>query len=469
MAQSKTIPLTNVSLPQIDEILRKLQLVAPHQYDVDGRIELLRTSVVFVNGLGDYDNSDIFVIYKRGNFVDFCTEDGSFDGLFAKSDSGKVLYPCQVCAKEVTNETDNTGLGIECDGCGMFFHNNCSRKPLTKDQFDAISDSPSYVKVLCPPCNRVYGSAELKLKQIEKKVTSTSIKMSILTDQVEELAKKPSYSSIMASKPVGKDKQAASFPKELVQSLTTMTKATRENENADKLKRTRVVIRPNDTKIRTSRDIRREFNKHHKGLIIKHCRLTASGSLTFEFEDEETAKKVQSQWSLQYFGGNKGMKIPGDYNTTGMIKHVYDDKTEDEMRQEILSKYEEDISGCEFLKRKDNSFMGMIKVEFKSRNSLLRVIQEKIKFCDQRYEVEEYKRKSRVIKCNKCQGWGHVHRYCGRDPKCGKCAGNHESKTCNITSGFKCAHCGEAHRAGSSDCKVYKRKEALFATTTDYE
>jgi hypothetical protein len=76
-----------------------------------------------------------------------------------------------------------------------------------------------------------------------------------------------------------------------------MTKASRESQTADKLKRTRVVIRPGDTNIRTSRDIRKEFNKHHKGVIIKHCRLTASGSMAFEFENEESAKAVHTSWS----------------------------------------------------------------------------------------------------------------------------------------------------------------------------
>ena len=96
---SNPIPLTNVSKFQIDDILRKLQLVAPYTYDVDGRIELLRSSVVFNNGLGDYKNDDILVLFKKGSFVDFQTTDGSFDGLFPKaSKSGKTLYPCQVCA-----------------------------------------------------------------------------------------------------------------------------------------------------------------------------------------------------------------------------------------------------------------------------------------------------------------------------------------------------------------------------------
>jgi len=113
--------------------------------------------------------------------------------------------------------------------------------------------------------------------------------------------------------------------------------------------------------------------------------------------------------------------------------------------------------------------MGLIKVSFKSREKLQKAIQEKIKLGDQRYIVEEYKRKSRVIKCNKCQGWGHVHRYCSKPAKCGKCAGNHETNSCRITSGFKCAHCGKDHQAGSNECEIYKEKVAKFSTRYNYD
>ena len=110
--------------------------------------------------------------------------------------------------------------------------------------------------------------------------------------------------------------------------------------------------------------------------------------------------------------------------------------------------------------------MGLIKVVFKSREKLQAAIVDKIKLGDQRYIVEEYRRKSRVIKCNICQSWGHIHRYCKKPAKCGKCAGNHESVTCSITSGFKCAHCGEDHQAGSNECVIYQEKLAKTPSET---
>jgi hypothetical protein len=247
-----------------------------------------------------------------------------------------------------------------------------------------------------------------------------------------------------------------------------LAKASQDNDNAKRIERTRILVKPKDTRIRSSKDIRKEFNKNFQGMVIKHCRLTALGSIMFEFDDEATAKNVQANWSDAYFGGNNGMKVPGVNNTIGIVKHVYDDLTEDEIKDGILEHYPN--AEFEFFKRKsDNSFMGIIKVDFKSRDDLLDVTKNRIKFCNQRYIVEEFRRKSRVVKCNKCQGWGHVHRYCNKPAKCGKCAENHETNTCDITGGFKCAHCGKNHKVCASDCKVYKDKMAAFANDDHYD
>ena len=114
-----------------------------------------------------------------------------------------------------------------------------------------------------------------------------------------------------------------------------------------------------------------------------------------------------------------------------------------------------------FFKKKDGKFSGIIKVDFGDQNTLQEVIKDKITILQQRYLVDEFIRKSRAVKCNKCQGWGHVHRYCKNEAKCGKCGDKHETNTCNVTV-FKCCHCSGPHRAGSSECQVFKDKMDQF-------
>lgn len=325
---------------------------------------------------------------------------------------------------------------------------------MTVELFNALSTSPSYVKILCPGCHLVHGSTELKLKKIERKMSLLSTTVESVDERIGEIAEKPfKYSSAVKG-------PAINLPKGVVNGLAELTKVTQGKEEQMRIKRTRIVSRPEDTSIRTSRDIRRAFNKQYNGYIIRHCRITAGGSVMFEFEDEETATKVHDAWSTTYFGGNKGMKIPGESNTVGIIKHLYDDVSENDIKQAITCEFPN--AECDFFKR-NGTFSGIVKVDFKSRSDLLKAMEDKIKINSQRYIVEEYQRKSRVIKCSKCQGWGHIYRFCTKDPKCGKCAEKHESITCKITAGFKCAHCKEAHKAGSPECKVFKQKIAQFS------
>lgn len=109
-------------------------------------------------------------------------------------------------------------------------------------------------------------------------------------------------------------------------------------------------------------------------------------------------------------------------------------------------------------------------MDFKDRQKLQNAIDGKMKIQHQRYIVEEYRRKPRLVKCNRCQSFGHIQRYCAaKDPKCGKCAkGNHETKDCTITTGFKCAHCNGSHVTASKQCKVWNEKLAEFSQTTNH-
>ena len=362
------VALTDLTSPQLDKVLYKLQLTSPEDYDEEGKLGLLHCGRVFHRGTQDFRDEDLLAVFnKKGLFVDFESRNGKLRGLFPKSDSNKVMYPCSVCCLEVTNRNDTTGLGIECGGCGWYFHSKCTEKPLSLELFKALKDSPNYVKVLCPPCNSVYGSAHSKLRRIEKQVEHICDKVDEVDSSLTEI--KPSYSAILGSKEKGKAPLA--LPPKIVSGLKIITEANLESQNADRLKRSRVVLKPEDTSIRTSKDIRRAFNRHIQGVVIKHCRLTASGSILFEFDDEQTASGVHNSWSDAYFGGNKGMKIPGDFNTVGIIKHVYDDHSQADMEREILQNYKGLITKCEFQKkRSDSSFNGMIKVEFSSRDEL---------------------------------------------------------------------------------------------------
>ena len=128
-------------------------------------------------------------------------------------------------------------------------------------------------------------------------------------------------------------------------------------------------------------------------------------------------------------------------------------------------------SRIELFTRKDrvtgtDRFTGTVKIIFKNEEILNKAIQEKCKINSQRYIVEVFNPKPKVIKCHICQRFGHVTRTCKHktQPRCGKCSGNHDSETCNIPKEqYKCIHCDGNHIAGSYTCeKVKERLEAIL-------
>ena len=69
-----------------------------------------------------------------------------------------------------------------------------------------------------------------------------------------------------------------------------------------------------------------------------------------------------------------------------------------------------------------------------------------------------------VLKCYNCQDFGHHSKDCKNVPKCGYCAGNHETRTCTVkgnSGSSSCVNCtkkdhaDKAHEANSLSCPVY--------------
>ena len=388
-------------------------------------------------------------------------------------DGAKPKYPCGTCNGEC-----KTG-SIQCGICPKWYHLTCAKVPVSVLPF--IQTGKNKVEGLlwrCQSCHE--GSNRPDISHIEQAYESIRDKLAHIENQVAEcntnvteckdkLSKTDSYSSKVTQGMRKNNSEITSIPKVVVNSLAEMTREKRDNDNEAKLKRSRIVLKPMDAKIRNSPDIRREFNKHHQGVIIEHCRITAGGSVLFEFQDSKTAEEVEKGWSKEYFGGNVGMRTPGNTNTAGVIKHVFDDVSEDVIKEDISKQYPG--SEIELFKRQsDGKFLGTIKVDFKDRQKLQDAIENTMKIQHQRYIVEEHKRKPRLVKCNRCQKFGHIQRYCyAKEPKCGKCSkSDHETKDCTITSGFKCAHCNGNHETASKQCKVWNEKLAEYTQVINH-
>ena len=248
----------------------------------------------------------------------------------------------------------------------------------------------------------------------------------------------------------------------MASSIKSLVNQNKQSENKDKVEkqaRTLIVRRPKDHKIRSSTDIRSAISAKYRNSCIKHTRPCVGGSLLIEFANAEEAENVMVNWDKTLFGGNDGVSKQQPRHTAGLIKQV-ERLPEQEIIDEIVESYPD--ARVELFK-KQGRFTGTVKVMFKDENSLQQAMENKVRINHQIYMLEIFNPKPRVIKCNKCQAFGHVAKWCDprNAPVCGKCGikGHHETKECTVEEAdYKCAHCGENHITGSYSCLKMKEK-----------
>ena len=82
------------------------------------------------------------------------------------------------------------------------------------------------------------------------------------------------------------------------------------------------------------------------------------------------------------------------------------------------------------------------------------------------HAAERYTPQCQIKQCYRCQGYGHKATVCTKAAKCGKCAGEHETRECNTENPKpRCIHCNGEHPAWHTQCphrqNEQKRLEAL--------
>ena len=456
------VALPDLTSPQLVNILSKLQIEIPAEYDYDEeqKLQLLHCSKVFRKHLSVYEDVDIFAVFDKTRFIDFTVPD-EVKGIFPTAANGKKKqYPCIVCADEVTAASDKTGYGLECSGCGHYFHNNCNEKPISNELFIAIKTSPEYVKVYCPECNYYAANVNYNVKLLRSQVTKLTAKVA----EISEDMKKPTQRSYMAA--VGPPQKAAI---QIVKALAGKNTPTNVEKEA-KIQRdacTLIVKKPLSRDIRNSEDIRKSVGAAYGDVVMRHARTTPGGSIRIEFQNKEDADKVAGDWKDTLFGGNSGVLRPGKTIYPGIIRNVYKSTTAEEVETGVKAVYPN--AECDIFKR-EGKFSGTVKVLFKSEEDLKAAMATPIGIASTRYVVDEYEIRSRVIKCNNCQKFAHIARLCRSKTKCGKCAKDHDTRACTITDAkkFKCAHCNGNHRAGDKGCEVVQAQEADLQLRSQY-
>ena len=74
----------------------------------------------------------------------------------------------------------------------------------------------------------------------------------------------------------------------------------------------------------------------------------------------------------------------------------------------------------------------------------------------QLFEARLHDHSTRVRQCYKCNQWGHTQSACGKQARCGICAGSHNTRECPKER-VSCVNCGKPHRAWQRGvCNTFK-------------
>ena len=433
--------LIDLSPQQLDKILDRFQLICRH-HDAAQKIQIIKCVALFDSKLGDVPEEDVLVGFnKSGNLHDIKSRDDTIKLMDEES-------LCNMCSKKV----DKKDVGLRCNGCSLFFHNKCTNSPVPVALFNHIVSTPDWVKVFCPKCLNASKKAEENTTEIKQDIKEIK----------EKMTANRSYGEVA--------KQLESNTKAVMKSIANIKEGSNPKTDKEKKQRERIVRKPSDKKIRNSSFIRATINKEFPGVVIRECRPTAAGSVYVEFDTKEDAENIQARWKKEMFGGNEGMFKIETTKNIGIVKNIIiGDEDEEEIKDDIEQNYPG--AKTELFKRPDGRFMGTLKIKFTDEKQLQKVVSDRFKLFRQRYIVEQYQPKPKVIKCNRCQMFGHISRLCNmKTPKCGNCSSErHESKDCEVTAEYyKCAHCSGNHCTGSKECEIWKSKEEALAQNYQY-
>jgi len=70
------------------------------------------------------------------------------------------------------------------------------------------------------------------------------------------------------------------------------------------------------------------------------------------------------------------------------------------------------------------------------------------------YQPVRFTSQFQVMQCFNCCEYGHRAANCKRKPRCGKCAGKHNTKECDSTT-VQCVHCKDPHEAWRHECPAW--------------
>ena len=193
--------------------------------------------------------------------------------------------------------------------------------------------------------------------------------------------------------------------------------------------------------------------RKHKGTHVHTAFFNRKNDLVIVTDNIRDKTEIEKPWPNEAFISGITLKMENK-KCFAVVKGVAKRITEEAFLEE--AKVENNINAVLRLQNKNREKTSSMRIEVETEEAVTVMVRRGIYVNSRHYRVEYWE--NRVIRCFKCNGFGHKANTCARKEICGKCGGEHDSLKCEVreVNKYTCPNCGKTgHASWSNKCEKY--------------